>query len=189
MSEVQHDYGDVMDEKSDVPNDNALAALSSLAEQLEQAELAEAEAEAAYNKAKDKTRDLAERQVPELMEAVGMKKFTTASGLNIDVTEKIRVSVPKANKDAAMDFFDENGMSGLVKRKIAIEFEKEEERWANKFLADCRKRKQQLRMNIGRDVAPATVTKQISDLLNAGKTVPEDVFSIFRQRIAKVSRG
>src|SRR5690606_25635481 len=78
-----------------------LSQLQSLAEQQASAAARVAELEAQLNKAREEYRDLAERQVPELMDQIGMAESKTATGLKITVSETIRASIPKAKAPLA----------------------------------------------------------------------------------------
>lgn len=117
------------------PPPEALARLSELAASLFSAEVEVDRAEAELEKRKKAVEDLARRTIPEAMGAVGMKEFVTKSGLKIRVRDLVRASISKANLTAAVAWLDANGHGGIVKRKVYVDFPREQEESAKALLA------------------------------------------------------
>lgn len=168
------------------PGEGQLAELSKLADQQADADREVKRLEADLAKAKDKLRSISEQELPTLMDALGMEKFKTTSGLEIDIREVIRASIPKARADEAYKWLDENGHASIIKRMFAVSFGRDEEKWARKFAADLRRRKRDLAVDDIKKVESATLRAFVKGQLEAGVDIPMELFGVFRQRIAKI---
>jgi hypothetical protein len=63
------------------------------------------------------------KKIPDALLEAGMLKITTLEGL--EVTTKLSVgAIPKENKAAAFDWMDKHGFSSLIKRQVAVSFDK-----------------------------------------------------------------
>lgn len=174
------------EEFQEQPSGNDLAALSRLTDSLAQAEDVVAQLEAKLEAARAQVTDLAERQIPELMDNLGMRSFVTSSGHKVEVRKTIRASIPAANKDAAYDWLDKNGHGGLIKRNINVAFNREQEQEARELQGILSEQFENVRTD--RKVEPSTLRAFIGEQLEAGAEVPLDLFGAWEQRVARVSR-
>lgn len=163
-----------------------LAELSNLATKLAEAETVVVTKERELAAAQEVVRELSEKTIPEMMDALEMKEFTTRGGLSISIKEAIRASIPEARKSEAIIWLDTNGYGSLVKRKFVVAFGKDEERWADKFARDLAQRKRQLKVDQDKSVHPKTLASFVKEQLENGAYVPEALFGVFRQRYAKI---
>lgn len=171
--------------KGDAAAPSDLATLSQFAASLNAAELEAAKLEAQLAAAKAKVADLSERQIPELMDSLGMKTFTTTAGFRVDVKRTIRASIPAANKDRAMKWLDDNGHSGLIKRAIMVAFDRDQEKEAAKLETQLAKKFENVRTDLR--VEPSTLRAFIGEQLAAGSPIPLELFGAWEQRIAKIT--
>lgn len=171
--------------KGDGAAPSDLATLSRLAEQLNSAELEAAKLEEQLAAAKAKVTDLAERQIPEMMDGLGMKTFTTKSGFRVDVKRTIRASIPAGNKDRAMKWLDDHGHSGLIKRSILVAFDRDQEKEARKLEAQLGKKFENVKTDL--KVEPSTLRSFIGEQLEKGEAIPLELFGAWEQRIAKIT--
>jgi hypothetical protein len=183
MADDTFDYSDYQQQG---PGDNALAELSHLAMQQQQAEAEVARLEEELRKAQNHLKDLAERQIPEMMDNCGMSEFTTRDGIKIKVDEKIRGSIPKNKEPAALQWLEDNGHGNLIKRQFVVEFNKDEEKLAKKFKADLEKRKSVPKNQIKRTVHATTLQSFVKEQLEKGVDFPLETFGVFRQRFTKI---
>ena len=182
MSEA-YDYGDHCKVEASEGSLEQLTALAIAQRELE-GEIALAEDE--VKRLETLHRRLAEVQIPELMQELGMEKFTLSDGFEVGVKEKWRVSIPQKNMAECVAFLDANEASGLVKRKFEIVFTKEEEKFARKFQRDCGQRKNALPMTETSKVESGTAKKWIINRMANGEAVDLSLFGAYRQRVAKV---
>ena len=80
-------WGGFIDEAlkgSEVPASDKLARLAQLAEQQAECAATLARLEAEQERVRETFRNLSEREIPDLMDEVGVAEFKTASGLKVD---------------------------------------------------------------------------------------------------------
>lgn len=130
---------------------------------------------------------LTEKLIPELMDQHAIKLIQLACGI-LEVKQVIRASIPNDRYEEGIQWFDDSGNSGLVKREFTISFTRDEEKWANKFHADLKKRKLPLHMKMERWIEPQTLKKFVTTKLEEGEDIPTDLLGVFRQRIAKITQ-
>ncbi len=182
---TEHDYT----EYKDGPGDNMLAAIVGLARDQKAAELEVARLETDLKKAKERLVDISEHQLPDLMDKAELGDFTTKEGITIEIDERIRASIAKQDlkrQAAAFNWLESNGHEGLIKRQFVIEFNRDDERWANKFERDLRQRKKPLNVKRKKEVHSSTLVSFVKEQLGQGVQIPLKTFGVMRQRFAKV---
>lgn len=169
------------------PGDNLLAQISGLA--LEQKE-AEAEVERCAEElkaAQNKLKDISERQLPEMMDTAELTTCETKDGILVKIREKIRGSIPKGKERPAFEWLERHGHDKLIKRRVIIEFNREDQAWARKFAADCARRKRPLNAKTEETIHPSTLASFVTEQLQEGVDVPLATFGVFRQRLADIT--
>lgn len=112
--------------------------LAELGEELHRRERAVLEAEANLKKAQKALQDIAEIQIPEAMEDLGLAHFRTTSGFEIELEKHYHASITKENQTEAHRWLDEHGHGGMIKRNVLVAFNRDQETAARKLLADLR---------------------------------------------------
>lgn len=181
-----HDYSEFQDDTPAI-GDNAMARLGGVAVDQKRAEATVARLERELKEAKESERHISENVLPQLMEDMGLTKFTTSDGLEIKIDERVRGSIPKANQVEAFAWLDDHGHANIIKRQFVIDFGKDEERWAAKFQRDLNQRKRPLATKVTRTVHAQTLQAFIKGQLGEGVPIPMDVFGVYRQRFSKVT--
>lgn len=176
-----YNYDDLKQEDRGA-GDNILAQLSGLAMDQKRAEAAVAQAEEALATAKAELKRISEQEIPDLMDKAEMTDYTTKDGIKIKIKEKVHGSIPKDKEAQAFDWLKENKHDDLIKREFKIQFGKNDEAWANKFLADLNKRKRPLAFELKRTVHPSTLSSFVAGQLEQGVDFPMDTFGVFRKR-------
>jgi hypothetical protein len=183
VSDETYDYG----EHTPKAGDNLLASISALAAEQKAAEATVARLEEELKEAQRALQDIAERRLPELMDAAESALYTSKDGIRVEIKENIRGSIKKGNEAEAFAWLEEHGHGDLIKREFKILFSKDEEVWAKKFEADLRKRKKALNLELKRSVAPPTLGAFVREELEKGTDVPLTTLGVYRQRVAKVT--
>lgn len=162
-----------------------LSQLTQLAEQQAAAQSKVADLEAQLNKAREELRDIAERQVPELMDRIGIGEFKTTTGLKIKIDETIRASIPKANAPLAFAWLKNNGHGSLIKRVVSVSFGRGEDEQAEQLV---KKLNDELHFEAedSASVHPSTLAAFVREKLRNGEEIPLDLFGVHRQRVAKI---
>lgn len=161
-----------------------LSQLSALAEQQKDAEDEVKRLTEELDKAKDVVRDFAERQVPELMDKIGIAEFKTATGLTIEVAETIRAGITVENGPKAFAWLRDNDHSALIKRVLKLEFGKGQDDDAEATLKELEGKG--LDVDDKTTVNPQTLGAFVREKLQAGEEIPLELLGVHRQRVAKI---
>lgn len=161
-----------------------LSQLSKLAEEQAAAEAEVARLEAELTKAREVARDFAERQVPELMDSIGIAEFKTATGLKIKVAETIRASITAANAARAFAWLRENGHAALIKRALTVTFGKGQDEAAEALAQELEGKG--LDADDKTSVHPSTLASFVREKLRDGQEIPLDLLGVHRQRVSKI---
>lgn len=168
------------------PSPDTLRRLADLAAQAKARELAVANLEAKLKEEKQALSALVERDIPTIMDEIGMSDFRIKDGTRILVKDVVRASISADRQEAAKEWFDANGLAGIVKRRFIISFNRDQTALVNKFAADLRKRKVPLAVSIENKVEPMTLKALVTRRLEAGEEVPMELLGVFVQRVAKI---
>lgn len=185
MADDIYNYDDIKQEERG-PGDNILASLSALALEQKRAEVAVAKAEEALALATAELKRISEQTIPDLMDVAKMEEYTTSDGIKIKIGVKIRGSIPKATEAQAFQWLMDQKHDDLIKREFKIQFGKNEEAWAKKFLADLQKRKRPLAFELKRTVHSSTLASFVKGQLETGVDFPMDIFGVYRQRASTI---
>lgn len=169
---------------SESPDSTQLAQLGDLANDLFLAELKLLEAQEKSREAQEVVRNIAEQQIPELMDTLGIASFETKSGVKLTVADVIRASIPKVRREEAYKWMDEAGFGGLVKHKVIINFGRDEGEAAADLIQDLKTDGHMV--SDEKKVESSTLRKFVGDLLNDGKKIPMDLFGAAQFRKAKI---
>lgn len=180
------DYDYEQYEEDTRPGDNSLAALRALAVSCKEAELRVQQLEIDLAKAKEEYELLADRQLPELMDELGIPSFETKDGLKISIKETVRASMGRsdAEKARALDWLDRNGFGAIVKRTVEVPFSRDSQQDAEELANELVESGYEA--SFSRKVESSTLRAFIVERLQAGEEVPMDLFKVFRDRRARV---
>lgn len=163
---------------------DALAQLTHLAS--EQARIAAdiLKDEEALSKKRDALRDIAEKQIPELMDSLNLTEFKTATGLKLKVEETIRASIPAALAARAFAWLKTHGHAALIKRDLKVSFGRGEDEKADALARSLAEQGFDADDKAG--VHPSTLSAFVREKLRDGEEVPLDLFGVHRQRVSKI---
>ncbi len=180
-SSMTDSYAEFQTDKLDT---DKLTGLTNLVTTMREEETAVADLEAKLKHAKERLRDVAERQIPDLMDEVGLKDFVTSEGLKVTIKRTIRASIPTGNKESAMAWLDDHGHGALIKRMVNVAFNPDEEDKAAALMQDLKSDFPMVKTD--RRVESATLRAFIREKIEAGDEIPLELFGAWEQRIAKV---
>lgn len=166
------------------PPDDEIQKLTKKAEELDKLETNIAKTEITLEDLKAKHKQISEKELPEQMESLGLKTFETASGVAIKVTEKVRGALTPENKEKGFAWLEKNGFSALIKSEVIVPFKRNELEEASKLVEELQAKNRIAELE--RNVHVKTLEAFIREQLAQGKEIPLDIFSVYRQRIAKV---
>lgn len=176
---MSHDYSEYTKKPQ---SGDALARLSDLANQQMDKAVEVERAEAELKRLTDEYRQIAEQDIPELMEELGIEEFTTTSGLKISIKEKVRASILAAKKAQAFQWMRENGHAGLIKRIVKVQFGMGDDELAQETVEMLK----DLDVEDESSIHNGTLCKFVREMQAEGKEVPEALFSVHRQKVAGI---
>ena len=163
-----------------------IKAIADLAQCLLQAEERVLQAETLLKAAKENARILREETIPAVFAEAGITNFMLASGEKIAIKSEIFANVPRENKPAAAKWLIENGLGGIVKSTVKVDFQK------NDF-DNARQLKEELARDgycaaAEQDFNTTSLKACLREKIAAGEPVPLDLFgarAVFTTKITK----
>lgn len=176
-----HDYSDFQTGASG----DLLTQISIAADNLSIAQRKVAAAEKALSDATLELKHYAETVLPELMEKAGQTSITTANGHRLEIKEDIRANLAKDRVEKGVDWLRENGHDSVVKTEVATVFSAGHDTEA-RALAERLRGINHATIQFRHGVHPSTLSSLVRELLADGVDVPQDLFGVYRQKVAKL---
>ena len=170
----------------EVESGGDLATLADLAEKLRVAQQGIAKLEAELKAAQAVEVELRDKAIPDLMDELGMAEFETRSGFKIKIVENVFASISKDRKTRAHAWLDENGHGGMIRRKVLVEFNREQGDDAKKLATDLRGKYPAVAQELS--VHGTTLKSWAKRMLTEGEDIPLDLFGIHTQKTAKIGK-
>lgn len=182
-----HDYSEHQETQS--PED--LQRLNAMVDQLDAAELITEQLEIQLKEAKARASVIRENDIPELMQSIGLKEIVTAKGLKVSIREEVRASFfakDPSLREPAYAWLRENHHDGLIKSKVELQFNREQEELCAKVVEHLKAMGVPLNMSQKKEIHPQTLLAFLREQLREGVGVPLEKFGAFVQKFAKIDR-
>jgi len=154
-----------------------LAAVRALAHKQLELEGVVAKHEASLKAAKADLRKIQEGDLPAALKAAGMPSFTLDNGMTVAYDEDMKVSVPKARKDAIIKKMKEWGYGGNVANTITIDLGKGDNNTGAVIMAEAEKLG--VEATLSEDIPTGTVKKALKARVKEGKNDDLAFFGAF----------
>lgn len=177
------DYAEDTDKTASTSNE-ALQRLNDLVSQAVKAEVDAAEAEEVAKTKRANLNALLEDLIPSAMDSIGMEEFRTTSGFKVKIKKTVSHSLAADRKEAGMEWLEQNGHGGVIKREVTVSFAKGQEKEATQLVSEVQAAHPGLPLQSSRNVASATLGALIRQLLEGGVVVPVDIFKVREVRKA-----
>lgn len=190
--ENQFDYSDEQDEVA--PQDK-MDVVRTLVAHMVEADKEVAELEEKLKLAQAKAREFRENLVPAAMLDCGLKHIQTEDGLDVEMREEVRGSLPSGDtpesmerRRAALDWLLANGHDGIIKNTIAVKLGRDESIFAQALV---NKLEEMGANNHGQvswteTIHPQTLAAFVREELAKGTDIPLKAFGVFVQRYARL---
>lgn len=165
-------------------SDEQLKMISGLADRQVEIERYIAKCEENLEKAKSNWRNIAEKELPNAMQEIGMAEFKLSNGTTISVKQKVYAAIPKDNKGPAFAWLREQNLDGVIKNIVAVQFSKGEDAKALELAESLAE--QGLVPEQTQTVHPQTLMALIREQLDKGVEVPLEHFGAHVVNQAKV---
>jgi hypothetical protein len=129
------------------------------------------------------------QDLPELMHELGLSEVKLEDGTTVRVADEVECSITEANRFAAHAWLRQNGFGGLIKTSVAFQVPREcgAQEMAETILEDLHEHEIETTADLVERVHPATLKAFVKEQLAEGRSVPENLFSIFPYSKAKIA--
>ena len=127
--------------------------------------------------AKKEFEHLSGEVIPTMMAEMGLSHLKLMDGSSVDVKPNYSASITIANRDAAFNWLRENGLGDIIKNEISVSFGRNEDNKAADYAALAEERGFQPTQKL--KVEPMTLKALVRERLEAGKTMPTEIFNVF----------
>lgn len=142
---------------------------------------------------KAELRKVAEEELPELLNMVGLPSITLADGSIIQVTENISASITDENRGAVMTWLRANNLEDLIKNSVTVTFGKGEDKEAERLVAKITIMAKTEDFHFGtldqkEVVHPSTLKAFVKERLKEGLPLPADTFKLFIGQVCRIRK-
>ena len=115
--------------------------------------------------------------IPTMMAEMGLSHLKLMDGSSVDVKPNYSASITIANKDAAFQWLRDNGLGDIIKNEISVSFGRNEDNKAADYAVLAAERGYQPTQKL--KVEPMTLKALVRERLEAGKSMPTEIFNVF----------
>ena len=154
--------------------------LRTLADQVEMLEGVSRRMEISENNLKDLKKEferLSGEVIPTMMAEMGLSHLKLMDGSSVDVKPNYSASITIANRDAAFKWLRDNNLGDIIKNEISVSFGRNEDNKAADYASLASERGYQPTQKL--KVEPMTLKALVRERLEAGKTMPTEIFNVF----------
>jgi len=154
--------------------------LQSLADQVERLEGVSSEMEDTESRLKllkQKHEHISGEVIPTMMSEMGLSHLKLIDGSTVDVKPNYSANISVANREKAFQWLRENGLSDIIKNEISVSFGRNEDNKAADYAALAKERGYQPTQKL--KVEPMTLKALVRERLEAGKSMPTEIFNVF----------
>ena len=169
------------------PDVQGLGLLSKLCEAMVVADQEVVEFEAQLAEKKKRLQELRIGEIPKLMDELGLRTIKLGSGAEIGIKRKVSCKFVSQTKAKAVDWLDEHGESAIIRREVAVGFEKGDEATATMAMEVLDRAG--LHPSLIMDVHHSTLAAWARRKVDAGEEIPETLFNFDVFNYAEVKYG
>ena len=154
--------------------------LQSLADQVERLETMQHELEIREDALKEHKKQIdhiSGEVIPTMMSEMGLSHLKLLDCSTVDVKPNYSANISVANRDKAFQWLRENGLGDIIKNEISVSFGRNEDNKAADYAALAEERGFQPTQKL--KVEPMTLKALVRERLEAGKSMPTEIFNVF----------
>ena len=115
--------------------------------------------------------------IPTMMAEMGLSHLKLMDGSSVDVKPNYSASISIANREKAFTWLRDNGLGDIIKNEILVSFGRNEDNKAADYAALEEERGFQPTQKL--KVEPMTLKALVRERLEAGKSMPTEIFNVF----------
>jgi hypothetical protein len=144
--------------------------------------------EETLKKVKEELRRVAEQDLPEAMDKIGMAEFKLTDGTKIAVSKFYNASIGDEHKPKAFAWLDDNGHGSIIKTEVAVNFGKGDLELARAFQEWARGwNGASIDPELDQSVHWQTLRAFVKEQVESGAGLPFDLFGVYIGRKAKIT--
>jgi len=124
--------------------------------------------------------------IPTMMSEMGLSHIKLMDGSSVDVKPNYSANITIANREAAFNWLRNNGLGDIIKNEISVSFGRNEDNKAADYAELARGQGFQPTQKL--KVEPMTLKALVRERIEAGKTMPMDIFNVFVGNRTKITR-
>lgn len=134
----------------------------------------------------EEKRQIEEFKLPLAMDEANVRKLTLKNGGQLEVKNILKGSLNAENQERGFEWLRNNGHEDLIKREVKANFGRGEDDQANRLIALIKEAG--FDVNDKSSVHYQTLNAFIREQMEAGKSLPEDIFTIYKGRQATIKK-
>ena len=163
--------------------------IKSLASQVKSLKELEDEIKADEESLKNKKKEIERisgEVIPTMLSEMGLSSLKLADGSAVDVKPYYTANISIANREAAYGWLRSNGLGDIIKNDITVSFGRNEDNKAAEYANLAKGQGFQPTQKL--KVEPMTLKALVRERIEAGKTMPMDIFNVFVGNRTKITR-
>jgi hypothetical protein len=180
INEMEKDQTEVLDRTENI---------KSLADQVKKLRDLEDQVKADEQALKDKEKEMERisgEVIPTLLSEMGLSSLKLADGSAVDVKPYYAANISLKNREEAYNWLRSNGLGDIIKNDITVSFGRDEDNKATTYVNLARGQGYQPTQKL--KVEPMTLKALVRERIEAGKTMPMDIFNVFVGNRTKITR-
>ena len=154
--------------------------INKLADKIKELQAHQQQLEVQEDAIKQKKKDiehLSGEVIPTMLSEMGLSYLKLQDGSSVEVKTNYSATITQANKEEAFNWLRENGLGDIIKNEISVSFGRNEDNKAADYAALASERGFQPTQKL--KVEPMTLKALVRERLEAGKTMPTEIFNVF----------
>lgn len=136
---------------------------------------------------------VAEEELPDMLNAVGLPSITLADGSIIAISDNTSASITDDNRSAAHKWMREKGFGDLIKNVVSVTFGKGEDHFAVELVQTINKLADNGELKFGtldqkEAVHPSTLKAFVRERLKNGDELPAQTFKLFIGEVCRIKK-
>ena len=124
--------------------------------------------------------------IPTLLNEMGLVSLKLADGSAVDVKPYYAANISLKNREEAYNWLRSNGLGDIIKNDITVSFGRNEDNKAAQYANLAKGQGFQPTQKL--KVEPMTLKALVRERIEAGKTMPMDIFNVFVGNRTKITR-
>lgn len=183
LDEVRRDA----DQTKAIPEDGKLRTLADKANLHIALEDKITELEAELKQAKADLAKVSELEIPELMNEIGIPKFSLKNGLEVKVAPFYAAKIPEEKAEQAFDWLEKNEHEGIIKGQFVVMYRRPDKQRIGQFLDLAREMGFETKDVLG--VHPQTLKAFVREQIEEGvEDFPRELFGVYTGWKTKINK-